>query len=172
MRAGFRCGDNDAAACAVGAGVERCAIGPARDGAGERCDDVAIGRADETCGCGFALHAAMFEVHAVAHGFDSELRQSRIKRACAGCERCTGACAREIVSDQRGRGLGAWAHEDSRTLRGGRIRYARGGVERVECGLARRAGNADARAGGEQGLRAGERFEFVAALGRPVEQRD
>ena len=111
--AGFGRRDGDAAVRGIGASVERCGVGAARDGAGERGDDVGVRRAGEARGRGFALHAAMFGVEAVAHGFDGEFGERRIERACAGGERSARAQARARASAMSARrGVAVGAHED------------------------------------------------------------
>ena len=84
VRAGFGRGDGDARALGLRASVERGGVGAARDRAGQCGEDVGVGRAGEARGGGFALHAAMFGVQAVAHGFDGEFGQGGVERACAG----------------------------------------------------------------------------------------
>jgi len=91
-------------------------------------------------------------IEAVAHGFDRKLRQRCVESACARAERGARARARRVVGDKSRRLLFVRAYLNRRAFaaRG----ETRGGVERVERSLARRAGDADTRSGRKQGLRA------------------
>ena len=83
--------------------VARRGVGAAGDGAGKRCAQIFIGSAGDARRARLARNRVACRVETVAHGFDGDIRQVRVKNAGAGCERCGAVRARGFSGKKRRR---------------------------------------------------------------------